>query len=780
MLKNKTILMILSLSLFFSCKWRVEDQPGYWVITFPQDGATCNEKVTLSIDANDPDGICGVEINVNDLKIDIPLSEILGNINNEPIEVSLNTNELPDGPISVSVSICDCNDNCTESPPLDYTVDNTLSVPDTISINSVIFKDGGFDILWEKSNAPDFNQYDLYHSLNENLEDFSIIYSSNEVSQLTYYLENVDPLVYNYFYVMVSDSFNYSTKGPIYTSSLDPEPEAINIESVLYDESQMYITWLESPDSDFLKYEIYFGENDTLNVSLLDSVFDKSLTTFSINEFDPHLKNYFRIIVYDTLNQNTKGDFNSNETQPTPEPVILDSISSFGNELTINWSAYSNLDFQRYNFYRAFDANMNNKEILFSTTDRLDTNYFSNGNDYDATYYFVVSVVDLWGYEVFSNVNFIIPQYFTFLNNYNVETESISGYYGIQNTTEQYKIIGKSSSDIYFTHLDRYGENIAFQPLNYNESETPIKLLQGQSENTYLFASNVINGFEDTDIKITKTDQNGSIIWESIIGYDIDGENTNYGYDISNDIILSNDGGYIITGQYHAQHPDILVAKIDDQGSIQNKHIISTAPSSQRVVESGKSILSIDNGYIILASLSQSSANGPSDIWLSEYIESTLNVGDTTWTQTWDINTFDIPEKLIKKTDGSYALSGYSLNSGGEIESSWIINSDISGNELSTIIISGDNYVYDLIENSNGDYIIAGKKFNDNDYQGWIACIDIQGNIVWEKTYGEGDNALFRSIKQTSDGGFIITGEAQTDGISSILHAKTDPDGNIY
>ena len=197
-------------------------------------------------------------------------------------------------------------------------------------------------------------------------------------------------------------------------------------------------------------------------------------------------------------------------------------------------------------------------------------------------------------------------------------------------------------------------------------------------------------------------------------------------------------------------------------------------------MESGKSILSIDNGYIILASLSQSSANGPSDIWLSEYIESTFNVGDTTWTQTWDINTFDVPERLIKKTDGSYALSGYSLNSGGEIESSWIINSDISGNELSTIIISGDNYVYDLIENNNGDYIIAGKKFIGNDYQGWIACIDIQGNIVWEKTYGEGDNALFRSIKQTSDGGFIITGEAQTDGMSSILHAKTDPDGNIY
>ena len=71
---------------------------------------------------------------MNDFKIDVPLSEILGNLNNEPIEVSLNTNELPDGPVAVSVSICDCNDNCTESPPIDYTIDNTLSLPDTVNI----------------------------------------------------------------------------------------------------------------------------------------------------------------------------------------------------------------------------------------------------------------------------------------------------------------------------------------------------------------------------------------------------------------------------------------------------------------------------------------------------------------------------------------------------------------------------------------------------------------------------------------------------------------------
>ena len=131
-------LLILCVTMIHSCKWRIEDQPGYWVITFPQDGATCNEIVTIGIDASDPDGICGVEINVNDFKIDVPLSEILGKINDEPIEIDLNTNDLPDGPVKISVSICDCNDNCTESPPLNYTIDNTLSFPDTIEIISTI------------------------------------------------------------------------------------------------------------------------------------------------------------------------------------------------------------------------------------------------------------------------------------------------------------------------------------------------------------------------------------------------------------------------------------------------------------------------------------------------------------------------------------------------------------------------------------------------------------------------------------------------------------------
>ena len=736
--------------------------------------------MNLSIDARDADGICGVEININDFKIDIPLSEILGNINNEPVEISLNTNDLPDGPVSISVSICDCDDNCTESPPIDYIIDNTLSVPDSIEIESVTFNNAGFDISWEKSNASDFSQYDLYHSIVDDGTDFSLIHSTNDVNSIIYFLQDVDPLIFNFFYVVVSDSFNYSTKSNVFTSSLDPKPLPINIESITYDDSFMYISWNKSQDLDFLKYEIYRGINDTVGVALLDSVMGINTSSYTINDFDPHINNYFRIIVYDTLNQSTKGSFMSNTTRPIPQSVSLDSINSFGNEFTVKWSGYQSSDFQSYKLYRAFDANMVDKEVIFISNNSLDTIYFSSENNYETTYYFIVSVIDDWGYEVFSNIESIMPAYFTFLQNYGSDSGPIAGFYGIQTSFEEYRIIGKNSTDIVLTSINKYGIETASIPFNYGENETPVKLIETQGNDGYVFISNIVNSNEDTDIRITNTMQNGTQLWSSIFGYDSEEENAAYGLDKANDIILSSENGYIIIGQYHAQHPDILILEVNELGSVDNQYNISIAPTSQRTIESGKSIIEISNGYIILASLSESSSSAPSNILLSEFNTNISDNGDTVWTKTWNLNTYDYPKKLIQGLDGSYTFCGYSTDNNEENASSWIINTDNNGNQILLTSIPGNNFALDMIENHNGDYIIVGKKLDGTNQQGWVVCFDALGNQVWEKVYGD-DNVedVFKSVRQTKDNGYIITGESNSNGISTILHLKTDPNGDI-
>ena len=413
--------LLLGLLSIFSCEWRVEDQPGYWVITFPQDGATCNEIVSVGIDASDPDGICGIEINVNDLKIDVPLSEILGKINDGPIEINLNTNDLPDGPIEVSVTMCDCNDNCTESPPISYTVDNTLSVPDTINITSAVYNDGGFNIEWEKSLDLDFYQYDLYHSPTENIDDTLKIFTTNDINKTSYFIESINsvpanPLIYNHFYVVVIDTFNYSAISEMYQTSPDPYPIQINITSINYDSDQMTITWEGSQDVDFLKYELYMG-NDSTNSSLLRTITNQTTTQHQLNDFNPHIKNYFKIDVYDIFEQKTSGYYVSNNIQPIPDDIILDPINSFGNEFTITWSPYFEDDFKQYELYQSNDASMTDSILLFSSTNSSENSYISLDNNYEETYFFKVYMIDDWDYKVPSNIQSIDPEYYTFIHN---------------------------------------------------------------------------------------------------------------------------------------------------------------------------------------------------------------------------------------------------------------------------------------------------------------------------------------------------------------------------
>mgnify|MGYP001270864974 FL=1 len=274
--------------------------------------------------------------------------------------------------------------------------------------------------------------------------------------------------------------------------------------------------------------------------------------------------------------------------------------------------------------------------------------------------------------------------------------------------------------------------------------------------------------------------QDGTQQWNSIIGYDSEGENLAYGLDEVNDIILSSENGYIIVGQYHAQHPDILILEINQLGNIDNQYNISIAPQSQRTIENGKSIIEVDNGYVILASLAESSPIAPSNILLSQFDANISSNGDTLWTKTWNLDIYDYPKRLIHSSDGSYTFCGYSSdNNTQESGNSWIINTNTNGEQNFLTSISGNNFALDMIENHMGNYIVVGKNLNNNNYQGWLACYDAQGNQLWEKLYGNESIDVFKSINQTKDKGYIVTGETSLNGISKILHLKTDPNGDI-
>jgi len=87
---------------------------------------------------------------------------------------------------------------------------------------------------------------------------------------------------------------------------------------------------------------------------------------------------------------------------------------------------------------------------------------------------------------------------------------------------------------------------------------------------------------------------------------------------------------------------------------------------------------------------------------------------------------------------------------------------------------SGDEDAVSVVQSNDGNYVvlsstksidgdITGKTTTDLDF--WLLKIDVNGEKIWDKTYGGSLQDKARSISKTTDGGFILSGfTASTDG----------------
>lgn len=67
-------------------------------------------------------------------------------------------------------------------------------------------------------------------------------------------------------------------------------------------------------------------------------------------------------------------------------------------------------------------------------------------------------------------------------------------------------------------------------------------------------------------------------------------------------------------------------------------------------------------------------------------------------------------------------------------------------------------------QTSDGGYIIAGytDSYGVGGQDVWLLKTDINGDTLWTKTYGGSCNDRANSVQQTFDGGYIIAGEFGT------------------
>ena len=237
----------------------------------------------------------------------------------------------------------------------------------------------------------------------------------------------------------------------------------------------------------------------------------------------------------------------------------------------------------------------------------------------------------------------------------------------------------------------------------------------------------------------------------------------------------TSDGGYVLAGYTYSfgNNENFWLVKTNANGDSLWSRAFGGADDDEAYAVQQTS----DSGYIIAGS-TWSFGNGSSDVWL---VKTNAN-GDSLWSRTFGGNIGDGCYSVHQTSDG-YTLAGftYSFSTSGQF---WLVKTDVNGDSLwSRMYGRGDDEIcYSAQQTSGGGYILAGKTWAsfEHVYDFWLVKTNASGDSLWSRAYGGVNHETCYSVWQTSDGGYILGGSAQSYGAggTDFWVVKTDSSGD--
>ena len=278
------------------------------------------------------------------------------------------------------------------------------------------------------------------------------------------------------------------------------------------------------------------------------------------------------------------------------------------------------------------------------------------------------------------------------------------------------------------------------------------------------------NGY--SDIYLIKTDGNGDSLWTKVLG----GVVSERGYSVQQ----TNDGGYIVCGYSNSFGNGVLhdfyLIKVDGNGNQLWDQVFTQSHES-----SGKSIeQTIDGGYILCGS-KRSTTNGINDVYLIKTDEN----GVEQWSEDYGSGSYsEIGYSVQQTIDEGYIITGVKTNDGQGLSDIYLVKTDENGNYLWNKTIGGVNSdeSYSVQQTNDEGYIISGwtESSGNGNKDVYLVKTDDNGDSLWTKTFGGTGNDEGKSVQQTNDGGYIITGSTQSfgNGGYDVWLIKTDENGD--
>ena len=558
-------------------------------------------------------------------------------------------------------------------------------------------------------------------------------------------------------------------------------PGAVDIMEITYGLNLMSIRFNRSQDADFSTYTILVSSNSLYNDAVeLGNIDDINDTLFTTTVFDPTQESWYFVKISDIYGYFKIGSgFSIIDSPPTLS--LLDPPKYEHGTIQFQWTICEDNDFYKYHLYSSNFEDMSNKQLLTISNTRNDTSHSILIDYNDEKKYYQVDVEDYWGYITPGNViQANLP--YKVIKNFG-GTQNDRGY-AIQSTIDGYIIVGSTNSygsggtDVWVLKLDFDGQEQWSRTYGGSGNDVGKDIKVASSPAGYIITgyTNSFDSNGNMDMWIIRTDEFGETCifdeggncaeseekWTKTFGY----SGNDYGYSIT-----QSDNEYIAVGK-SSRIPSFYIVKVNSVGEKIWEKFYGEGPNdnAQYVIESTVQLPK----YIIIGQ-----SNDP-NTWDSDISIFGINSdGSEFWNRTIQYaNSFNEVGKYIfplsgggflvagaKQINNWYDLLLMKVNNDGTQSGSWYFGG--SYDEIG-------NYAQEI----SGGYLVSGntESFGQGLYDVWVVKTDLNGNEIFNHTFGGINDDKAMSGTSSIDGDPIIIGYTKSfgNGGEDIFFIKID------
>ncbi len=297
---------------------------------------------------------------------------------------------------------------------------------------------------------------------------------------------------------------------------------------------------------------------------------------------------------------------------------------------------------------------------------------------------------------------------------------------------------------------------------------------------TYSSDGDITDNAGYADCWIIKIDSIGNLEWQTTIG----GTESDH----ASSIRQTDDSGFICTGLSFSENGDIpehfgesdkadlIVFKLNSNGILQWSKVYGGGSD-----DFGSSItITNDGNYLIVGS---TNLYGFFDYWVLKIDQE----GNLIWDKSYGGSDYDVAYSILETSEHNILITGEASSDNGDVEfhhsegiqDMWTLLLDSLGEIIwqRSLGGSGADEGYDLLECSDGSFVIAGitATLNDGDVSGhhgpmfysdyWIVKLDSNGILKWQKCLGGENGDRANAILRINDEKFIAIGpSSSSDG----------------